>query len=450
MSDRHAQMNGGWPARRHPPRRAAARVGAVSAAALAILTLVPLSGPIGTGADAGADAGAGAGTGATWGVARAQTAGQSAARLAGETDAPAGHDAIERATRASQALRAAADQLAAARKASDRTAALARTIRAYEDALVVMRDALREAAVREHALRLRFQAQREQLSRLVVALQTIERSPRPLFLVHPQGPVGAARAAMILGDLAPELNRRAETLRARLSELEVLRSIRASALDDLEAGLAGAQAARVALAEAVARRTDLPRRLAADPEAMRHLLESSDTLEGFAAGLAATAPATQPPAPGGERLDLGTPAGQLPLPVGGAILRRFMEQDAAGVQRPGLILTAAPLSVVTNPVTATVRYAGPLLDYGNVIILEPAPDFLIVLAGLSEVYGQVGQVLPGGEPVGLLAGKAPASVDFLVEAGQDTGASRQETLYIEIRQNGQAVDPEPWFALHDR
>lgn len=359
-------------------------------------------------------------------------------------------DVAERAAQASFALRKAADALAAARNADDRTTALAGTIRAYEAGLAAMRDALRATAVRERALNLQFASKQRQIADLLAALQTIERSPRPLFLVHPHGPVGAARAAMILGDIAPELANRANALRAQLGEYQVLLAIRTAATDDLEKGLAGAQQARVALAEAISRRTDLPRRFAADPEHIRNLLESSDTLEGFASGLVQSEDAAGNNAPANQSIDLSAPAAQLRVPVRGTILRRYLERDASGTQRPGMIIAAPALALVTAPVTATVRYAGPLLDYGNVMILEPASDTMIVLAGLSQVYGQVGQILPAGDPIGLMAGQVTASSDFLIEAGQDDTTTQQETLYIEVRKNGKAVDPEPWFALQDR
>jgi septal ring factor EnvC (AmiA/AmiB activator) len=61
----------------------------------------------------------------------------------------------------------------------------------------------------------------------------------------------------------------------------------------------------------------------------------------------------------------------LPLPVLGTVLRRFDEADAAGVARPGPGAATRPNALATTPWPASVRYAGPLLDYGNVIILEP-------------------------------------------------------------------------------
>src|SRR5690606_22146696 len=128
----------------------------------------------------------------------------------------------------------------------------------------------------------------------------------------------------------------------------------------------------------------------------------------------------------------------LPLPVFGAILRRPGETDAAGVRRPGLTLATRPRALVTAPWPSTIRYLGPLLDYGNVIVLEPGDGYLLVLAGLDSLYGEVGEVIAAGAPLGLMGGGTGE--------GQDgSGAQGTETLYLELRQGAEPVDPMPWF-----
>jgi septal ring factor EnvC (AmiA/AmiB activator) len=51
-----------------------------------------------------------------------------------------------------------------------------------------------------------------------------------------------------------------------------------------------------------------------------------------------------------------------------------------------------------------VRYAGPLLDYGNVIILEPEADYLLIMAGFATLFVQAGELLQGDAPLGLMPG----------------------------------------------
>jgi len=60
------------------------------------------------------------------------------------------------------------------------------------------------------------------------------------------------------------------------------------------------------------------------------------------------------------------------------------------------------------------------------------------------VYPRVGDVVAQGDPMGLMPGALPSDTEFLSAASV---AGRSETLYLEIRDNGQAIDPAVWFDL---
>ena len=80
------------------------------------------------------------------------------------------------------------------------------------------------------------------------------------------------------------------------------------------------------------------------------------------------------------------------------------------------------------------------------LILDPAQVYLLVLAGMGSVFGNTGDVLAAGAPVGLMGGQEGAIVDGAGGAGEEgSGAGGTETLYIELRQEGATVDPGPWF-----
>ena len=96
----------------------------------------------------------------------------------------------------------------------------------------------------------------------------------PLLLLHPQGPLGAVRSAMIVQDVTPELQREAETLRHQLQRLARLRAIQQAAADTLREGMNAAQKARTDLSEAVSNRTNLPQRLTRSPEQLRRIADS--------------------------------------------------------------------------------------------------------------------------------------------------------------------------------
>ena len=171
------------------------------------------------------------------------------------------------------------------------------------------------------------------------------------------------------------------------------------------------------------------------------MLASTETLTGFASGLSDSFVRYTVP------VDAKSQKGNLSLPVQGQVIRRFNAPDAAGIRRPGVILAARPRALVTTPAAATILFRGPLLDYGNVIILEPAADVLFVIAGLQEMFGEVGQVIPQGSPIGLLGGDANA---ILTKREVDFGGVASQTLYLEVREGQSSVNPTDWFVLNDR
>ncbi|MGX0976636.1 septal ring factor EnvC (AmiA/AmiB activator) [Roseovarius sp. MBR-51] len=353
----------------------------------------------------------------------------------------AAQDPATAARSAAEQLNLASEALADAEGAQNRVKALTQVIKAYEDGLEAMRDGLRRASLRERALGAELQAREDEIAQLLGVLSTMGNAPVPVLLMHPSGPVGTARAGMILSEVAPALDSRALVLRDQVQELSVLRVLQQSAADKLQEGLEGVQEARTALSTAMAERTNLPRRFTEDPVRTALLIASTETLEGFASGLSQIAVDEAV----GSLPDITARKGSLPLPAEGIILHRAGEADAAGVVRPGILLATRPRALVTAPSAATVRYRGPLLDYGNVIILEPQAGILLVFAGLDVVYGQAGQVLPGGSPVGLMGGAGTEGDLLLAADTQDTGARRTQTLYIEVRQDNSPVDPLTWF-----
>ncbi|NOD47523.1 MULTISPECIES: murein hydrolase activator EnvC [unclassified Ruegeria] len=364
-----------------------------------------------------------------------------AAFLISAVPALAQSDSSLAALKAAEMLEDASISLSEADGARDRVRALTQTIQAYEAGLSAMREGLRQAATREAQLSAELQAREKDVRQLIGVLQTIETTAPPVLMLHPSGPLGAARAGMMLSEVTPGLNAKAQALADDLNEVQTLRLLQQSASETLTEGLSGVQDARARLSEAIADRTDLPRRFVEDPVRTAILISSTETLDGFASGLSEISE--------GEIIetdaDVSGQKGQISLPVQGVLLHKAGETDAAGVTRAGLVLGTRPRTLVTSPTAATIRYRGPLLDLGNLVILEPQPGLLFVFSGLQEVYGHPGQVIPEGTPVGLMPGETPEIGAILSTSGDGTGTDRSETLYIEVREDNSPVDPETWF-----
>lgn len=366
--------------------------------------------------------------------------------LAAQAATPA-NQAVAEAEAAAAQLRQAIGKLAQAVSADDQVTALTEVIGGYEQGLAALREGLRQASAREAELHDRFEAERGRLSAVLGAMTALQQSPETTLLLHPAGALANARSGMILSDVTPGLRAEAERLQDDLDEIATVRALQSAASEMLGSGLASVQEARRLLASAVTDRSTMPVRFGDAPEELQNLREAAQSLDDFASGIGRMESDVGPPME-----DFAGAEGSLPLPVVGSVLRPYDQPDAAGVRRPGWVIATAPAALVTTPWPATIRYRGPLLDYGNVMIVEPARGYLLIFAGMAQLFGEVGDVLKAGDPVGLMGGsEAPAQefgAQFVANAARGTDAGRSETLYLELRRDKETLDPADWFVLN--
>ncbi|NBQ26669.1 MAG: peptidase M23 [Rhodobacteraceae bacterium] len=344
--------------------------------------------------------------------------------------------------------RAAAAQLQEARSTLERTTstknrvkALTQTIASFENGLAVMRDSLRLIASQKRSVQERLDQQEIAYSQLLGVLLSMDKSPVQAQIIHPDGPLTTARSSMLVADILPALQAKVSVLRADMDELSYLSDLQVQVVEDLQTGLNNLQTARTELSRAITDRTDIPTRFIEDPAQTAILLAASDTLDIFADGIemiALNEVTTSLPS-------ISDRIGTLPLPVAGRVVRYYGEADAAGIKRSGIIVATSPQAIVTSPTAATIRYVGPLLDYGLVSMIEPQNGTLFVFAGLGQVFGTIGQVIPAGSPIGVMGGNSQTIDSILEQSEKGTGVVRSETLYIEVRQDKEPQDPLIWF-----
>ena len=323
---------------------------------------------------------------------------------------------------------------------SDRIVVLGTAVETYEAALSALRDGLGASVAREQALALGLATRRGEVMRLLAALEAMSRTPPPAQALHPQGPLGAARAAAMMARLTPAMTDEASKLSGALAELAAVRRLTEQGRAELGAGLAALGAAQAELAAAMAE--DAPMPAESVGPALTMMARDSETLTQLAAALADSADAA--PAPSNVE------PGPMAWPVIGDVASRFNEPDAAGVRRPGIVLRTAPLALVRAPVDAVVRYAGPFLEYGYVVVIEPRADEMVVLAGLAQLQVRTGEPVRRGDLLGLLGGRALDVEEYVMLPRAETGAGGSETLYIEVRRDTGPVDPESLFAADDK
>lgn len=353
-------------------------------------------------------------------------------------------------TRAEARRAAAAAAIAAARHASDPVPPLANAIADYADEIASLETVLVQAAAREHALTLDLAVRRDEIAHLLATVQAMETRPARQTL-HPQGPVGTARATAMMAALAPGIEAEGARLAGQLDDIARLRDTQALARAAIGAGEGLLGPARADLGAAMT--SSLGSACCPQTDAaLEDLLRESETLSTLARKISeavAQGGGADPElraALGGRALaGAGTEPIALDLPVRGRIAARFEAPDGAGVQRPGLLFVAQPMGLVWSPATGLVRYAGPFLDYRQIVVIEPRAETLIVIAGLAQLHVASGETIARGAFLGLLGGQSPFGDEVVMPSRGVREATPVETLYMELRDRGETVDPEPWL-----
>ena len=129
------------------------------------------------------------------------------------------------------------------------------------------------------------------------------------------------------------------------------------------------------------------------------------------------------------------PKGALPWPAEGEVVSYFGRQKHPTfntyVQRKGIEIKTTEGSLIHAVMPGTVVYADWLKGYGLVIILDHANGYFSLYAHAAKILAKVGEQVAGGHPIG--------------ETG-DTGIIGENTLYFELREGAEPVDPLLWLA----
>lgn len=338
-------------------------------------------------------------------------------------------DAAQIAREASDLLSQAATSLQKAKSQRDTGRAMAKAIRAYETGLIAANAGLSVLASESQARADALSVEGTRMADIQTALRQIAATPPELRRFHPGGPLAAARAAMLMGDIQSGLAARVSQLQADLDELSTLTALQVAFADDI----------RQASLELAAARQDLMAGRDVDgSELTDDLGRSSRDLASLATSLddqSGDAPAPE-----------AAPEGEWNWPVAGSVRRSFGQEDAAGIARPGLIIGAADGALVTAPTHAIVRYTGPFLDAGQVVILSPDPQRMLILTGLQTVFVAPGTRVEPLAPLGLMPGGDTSNEEFLIRFGNGDDAFLNQSLYVEFRKSGIATDPAGLFA----
>lgn len=271
---------------------------------------------------------------------------------------------------------------------------------------------------REQALNAQLGRSQNATARLLGVLALFRRDPPPALLVHPSSALDAVRALILARAMAPELEARSQTLKAQVEDLKRLRRRIEGLSEDLFRSQSELAEQRAQLETLMADRTALQRSLAADAETLQALARKSRLPADLIGRLPNIADS------------LGPAPDRFIEPAPGRIVTRYGRQ--AGGFSEGLRWRTLPSAPVLAPAAGIVEYAGPLKDYGVVLILRTGGAYHLVLAGLGAASAVVGRTVSAGEPIGRMADDAKQAPE----------------LYLELRRGNETVDPARWFEKH--
>lgn len=121
--------------------------------------------------------------------------------------------------------------------------------------------------------------------------------------------------------------------------------------------------------------------------------------------------------------------GRLKKPVNGTLAGLFGQDRGDGEVWKGVFYQTTP-STVSSIAAGTVTYADELEGFGKVIVIDHGDGYISIYSGLSEIEVAKGYAVAAGSRLGV-SGTLPSGM---------------EGLYLEVRYNGQTMNPLSWIS----
>lgn len=313
-----------------------------------------------------------------------------------------------------------------------------KSVQKNERALQDIEDKIEALQKQKQDIESTLKAKRASLANLILALERIRRLPPETLIARPDAPLETAQAATVMGSILPEINKRANQLKADLQTLSEVETDLNNQKAEVETAMAKLKTNKNKMDKLVDERSKAldttKKQVAAKSQEIANLTKEATDFRDLIKKLEKKnreIDARTGNAPKRDKNDDAGPAlGTGRLPVSGIIKTRYGETDEIGASSQGLIFAAREGSVVVAPLGGVVRYAGTFRNYGKIVLIEHKNKFHSLVAGLGKVDTFVGQRVEAGEPIGALP-------------------SSSGRLYYELRYQGDPVNPSKKFSKLD-
>jgi murein hydrolase activator len=373
-------------------------------------------------------------------------------------------EAAQRAAQQEAASRAAEAAAEEQRLAAVRVSAAAK-LRQAETATADAANRMADLAARQRAAEAALNARAAELEPLLPLIERMALYPTETLLTVPLAPEDAVRGLIVLRGLSRQVSQEAVALRrdqvaladaakqvqAQAPKLAQAQQAQAAEAADLDRQIAATQeqhraadadvsAAAERVATAAARSETVravlkaieDQRKAEEVQAQKEAARADRRKHTAEAASARRRAAALSETEGSLAAANVRPHAQLASPVAGSVVRAWGEATDAG-PASGISYQAPPAARVVAPCAGRVVFADLFRSYGRLLILDCGGGYHAVLAGFERLDAKVGQSVAEGEPVGVMPSWDPG------------GAVRRPSLYIELRHDGQPINPAPWL-----
>jgi septal ring factor EnvC (AmiA/AmiB activator) len=310
-----------------------------------------------------------------------------------------------------------------------------------------------------------------QLGDTLAALQRMALRPTAALIVSPGDPNDVIRSGLLLRTAVPQIEVQTKALRSDIAEIAEISGELDAKREKLQLASLGlereqgkladlAKAKKNALTQTEAERKTAQKRiakLAAEAKSLEELLER---LNSSIAAVPLAKPKIDQPKPSPAQKLANAPKlppitsarGKLTAPARGIVIKKFGAQTASGGKTRGVTWQTRSAAVVVAPWEGRVVFSGTFRNFGRILIIDHGEGYHSLIAGLERLDAQLDQWVLAGEPVGVAGGEITENSlkrEGRAGKGQVGGAAKQTggaNLYVELRRDGQPINPLPWIA----
>ncbi len=349
--------------------------------------------------------------------------------------------------------------------------AAAAAAQAHEAAISSLEADLQELAAENKEKIEALNERKDQLGNTLAALQRLSLRPAAALIVSPGDPNDVIRSGLLIRTALPQIEVQTKILKSQLDEIAALRREITAKREELQVASVALGREQERLGELTAaknralKQTESARKSA--EKRIAKLVGEAKSLEELLARLnrSATAVPQPKPQPGDAQPVppdnlIATPAlppittarGQLTPPAQGSVVKKFGARTDTGGKTHGVTWKTRPAAVVVAPWEGRVVFSGEFRSFGRILIIDHGEGYHSLIAGLERLDAQINQWVLAGEPVGVAGGEAVNNTlkgESRAAKGQAGGAVRQTggtTVYVELRRDGQPINPLPWMA----